>query len=377
MNNETTTIQDPRKGGTSASNAQADLLCEGRHLAQRGIPETDSEYARFGQAIHSALKTGDPSQLSAEQLSIYESSQEIESSLVQQVFGHDSPKVKTFREERYWVKVKDGELHHLHSGQSDAIHRVGPTLLICEYKSLPGDVPDSPTNLQLRDQVVLTARNLIAQEAFTVVIQPLVTHDPELCRYDSSAIAKAEEEMFARVRRSNNPNAKRTPGKVQCQFCLARLTCQEHLAWAAAELPERKEDSPFFTAMTLWSPEQRSLVAEKLPTLEKLLGDAKAFLKDCLAKDPNSVPGFMLKPGAVRTEITDAEALFSRFVELGGTLDQFMKCVNITKGELEAQVRGVTKKKGKGLLAELNKLLEGITEQKQNQPSLSKVKEAA
>jgi len=200
-----------------------------------------------------------------------------------------------------------------------------------------------------------------------------VTHKPELCRYDIRAIAQAEDEMFERVRRSNNPNAPRTPSDLACKYCRAAAagTCKEHLAWRGALVPG---PSPFYVAMQDWTPEQRAAAASILPSLTALVDDAREFLKKCLKDDPESVPGFCLKPGAILRPVTDAEALFARFVELGGTLEQFMKCVEIRKGEFEGQVRAVVPLKGKALAAQLNKLLDGVTTDKPNQPSIAKKK---
>ena len=69
MNQEIKT--DERRGQTSASNAQADSLCQGRHRAQAGLPDTKSDDSKFGTEIHDALAKDDPSKLKSDQLSIY------------------------------------------------------------------------------------------------------------------------------------------------------------------------------------------------------------------------------------------------------------------------------------------------------------------
>ena len=59
---------------TSASNAEPDSLCQGRHQAQLGIAEEktgdDAEYAAHGNVIHAALAKGDPTGLSLEQTAV-------------------------------------------------------------------------------------------------------------------------------------------------------------------------------------------------------------------------------------------------------------------------------------------------------------------
>ena len=52
-------ITTERRGATSASNAHADALCPGRHLAQRGLAEpAERADAAHGRSIHEALRTG-------------------------------------------------------------------------------------------------------------------------------------------------------------------------------------------------------------------------------------------------------------------------------------------------------------------------------
>lgn len=369
---------DERKGGTSASAAPYDALCPGRHLAQRGIVETDpGKDATFGTRVHDALAKNDPAGLDTQEENIFDSCQEIETKLIQQVFGPEANHIRSFREQRLWCKVKalQGDERHLHSGKPDVVHRVGPTLLIIEYKALPGEHQSSPENLQLRDQAVLAARTYLAKEVFTAVVQPLITHSPELCRYDEVSINQAEEDMFNRVRASNNPNSPRVPGDEQCKFCRATKVCKEYTAYASTALPLTLPERPAWeVAMSEWTPEQKARVASSLTALKKLVKDAEAAIKESLRNDPASVPGFLLEEGNTRTVVNDPEQLFTRFVELGGTLDQFMKCVSITKKELEAQLRAVTGKKGKGLAAEIDKILEGIVDEKRNESSIGKAK---
>lgn len=360
---------DPRQGATSASNAAADERCPGRHLAQKGLPEQASAAADFGITIHAALAANDPSGLTTEQADIYESCLKIEAKLIERVFGL-SLGVRRFIEKRLWITVPNTEFKH--SGQADRIHRLGSRGLIVDFKSLAGDVPESPENQQLRDLVVLAAENLILGEVTVALIQPLVTHEPLLCIYDKAAILQAREEMFERIRKSNNPKSLRIAGDVQCKFCLAKPNCREHAAWSAAMLPARiaLPDLP----VAEWTVEQRVAFCEGVGAVERWIEDNKDAMKALLQADPESIPGFYLKPGATRELITDPETLYGRFSELGGKLEQFMTCVSITKGKFQDQVKAVTGKNGQALKAELKTLLDGIVEQKQNAPSLAKKK---
>lgn len=367
-----------RKGFTSASNAASDALCQGRHLAQRGISEpSKGSDAAGGTAIHDALKTGDGSKLSLDQADIFQSCRTIESKLVSAVFG-DNAKVVTFREQRYWGKWQAPDAPTLeHSGQVDVVHRSGSKALICDFKTLPGDVPDSPSNLQLRDLACLVKGHfVVVDEVYTAIIQPLVTHSPEVCAYDLPSLERAAAEMVARVAASNQPDAKRVAGEVQCKFCLAKSRCGAYSSWIGGLIPAGGTVEPvvrelvFQTAMLDWTPAQRAIAAGLLLPASKALDEIKEFLKAGVLKDPAFIPGWGLTPGNKTEKITDPQACFDRFVRLGGKIEDFMKAVVIGKTKLKTAVNKVTGSVGRQLESELFNLTSGIVEVKQNAPSL-------
>lgn len=368
---------DPiRKGWTSASSASYDALCPGRHLAQKNIPEPETtDDAMFGRIVHAALAKGSDEGLTVEQQDIYESCQKIAAKLVDQCFGPDAPKVKVFNEQRLWVKIKapiDGAYYE-HSGQFDRLYRHGTRGLLIDFKTLNSDVPASPSNEQIRDLVVLSARSLVITEILAAVVQPLVTHDPELVLYDPVSIQQSEQDMFERVRRSNDPKSPRIPGAEQCHWCRFKPRCPEHAKWQSQNLPAPMSvlDMPVAT----WTPEQRAMFCERKGDAQKWLDECEAELKKLMKADENAVPGFYLKPGNILRPVTDPQELFNRFSALGGTLEQFMQCVGITKERLELQVRNITKAKGKGLKDKVDSMLDGITATKQNDSSIAKRKD--
>ncbi len=380
--------KDPRQGWTSASNAPADRACAGRHQAQKGLPDLKGEWADYGTAIHAALAdSGDTTLMQAlttEQRDMFESHREVEKELIKRIWPETNPDhgTRVFRHERFWCKVpcettsleEKPTIHSHHSGEADFVMLRGGTALIQDYKSLSGDVAESPENEQLRDLAVMVWRTYKVAEVYVAINQPMVTRTPKLCRYTTEDLLKAEAAMWDRVRKSNHPEAQRVAGEIQCQWCKAKQVCKEYAIWSSRELPA-VQDSPFLVAMQAWSPEQRSRVAEHLPRLKKLLDDAQDFLKALLEKDPDSVPGFYLKPGAIRHPITDPQELFNRFLALDGSMEQFMKCVTISKGTFEEQVRAVTREKGKGLKLKMDQLLQGITDNKPVAPSLARKEE--
>lgn len=377
-------MNDVRKGCTSASNALADSLCKGRHLAQAGLPDSSNKYSDFGSKVHAALAQEiKPDTLTFEQREVFDACKEMEKKALIDYFGEQPPlPIRVIREKadgttRLWVRFQhEGRLLE-HSGQPDVIFRSGTRALIVEYKALLGDVPDSPKNLQLRDQAALTFGNhTLLEEIATTVAQPLASHTVELCVYDRDALARAQAEMMARVIASNDPNSPRTAGKAQCEHCKAKRLCTTYQAWAAQMTPPAMLEV-MEVPMAEWTPAQRAHAASQLGPAEKFLDDLRAFLKDGLKQDASFCPGWTLAPGAKRETIVDPQVCFDRFSVIGGKLPEFMKVVSVPKTKLREAVASVTGAKGKKLEQVMKEITLGIVEEKQNEPSLARVKEDA
>ena len=361
-------FQDDRLGFTSASNAPADARCVGRHLAQRGLPDVPSEDASFGTAIHEALKSDDPSKLESDQLSIYEGCMEIREKLILEKFGMDAGKVDRIKEERFWWR-DDGIMH---SGQVDLLVKLGTEALIIEYKTLPGEVEPATVNEQLRDQVALAAGAYKFTEIDVAVVQPLVTYTPVPVRYNLESIARSQQDMANRVKASNDPASKRTAGALQCKFCKARFTCVTYSDFIALAVPQAMYSltAPVHT----WTPQQRALFCERMPVATKWIEECKSQIKAMIEKDKESVPGWQLSPGDIRKSINNPNVLHARFLQAGGSTEQFMSIIEVGKGALEKQLRAATNLKGKAFKAFMDEILVGIVDEKQNAPSLEKIK---
>lgn len=373
-----TPTQDLSQRGewTSASNAQADLLCKGRHLAQKGLTDIKSEDAAYGTAIHEALKKQNDEGLTPEQQSTYEACNELEDKAVA-FFFPEANGGKSFptREARYWIKWADGLMH---SGQLDAVHVFQKKALIVEYKMLPGDVPLSSRNMQLRDQAVLLKFNVpTLEEIGVIVIQPLVTMKPELTLYKAADLEQAMGEMYFRVRASNTPGQPRTPGEAQCKFCLARSKCPEYNQFAGGMVISTGNPAAaglMSVPITEWSPEMQVLFLDRLPVAQKWLNECKSVLKGLLKENPNAIPGYTLNKGRANDDIINPNEVFANFAKEGGKLDDFMKCVTVGKGKLVIAVKAATKLKGKALDAKVVEVIGNNLDKSTTEPSIVKVK---
>ena len=373
---------DVRRGHTSASNAEADLRCPGRHMAQAGIPEpVKGEDALTGTRIHAALAGEDnslPASLSVSERESFDACREIEKKLVDSFFGPATSRMVVQRHRRYWGKFESNGLQYEHSGEADVVWRAGDKALILDFKVLAGDVADSPRNMQLRDLACLVYGNVpLLEGVATAIVQPMVTHSPEVCLYSVADLKQAETEMVARVILSNTQGSPRVAGELQCKFCKAKTVCKEFNEWQGKMVPVITEDSTvlFSVAMANWTPEQRALAASILPIATKRLDEIKEYLKGLLAADPSAIPGWGLSDGRVSKPVVNPQVCFDRFAALGGKLPDFLECIDVVKGRLEEKVSKVTDSKGKALKTQLTALYEGITEEKRSQPSLERVGE--
>lgn len=218
-NNET-----ERGEWTSASAAESDAACKGRHLMQRNLPDEKSDDAASGTRIHDALVKGSDEGLSQDESETYGKCCEIERELIVRYFGFDTFVNPPEREVRYWTSF--GDLKH--SGQNDSSWRASSKCLLLDYKTGRNEVAASPRNMQLRDLAVLKWMNTpLLSEIAVAIIQPFVTSEPEICIYKEIDIDRAFKEMAERVMASNDPNSPRTAGEIQCKYCRALSICPE------------------------------------------------------------------------------------------------------------------------------------------------------
>jgi hypothetical protein len=366
---------------TSASNAAADQMCPGRHQAQRNLPQSESDDASHGRAIHLALQKQDPAGLDFDRRETYEACQKIFERELRKIFGVNYDRATVWREVRLHVTVpalpdpRSGQptAFYPHSGQLDAFVIVDKSAVVCDFKTLQGDTPTAAKNEQIRDQIVLLARQpqYPLNEVIGLVIQPLVTHSPEPVLYTLADIAEAEKRMFARVIASNAPNAPRVASETACKFCLAKPTCREYQTFAGALVPAVSDLLSIPVAS--WTPAQRTFFADRIDVAQKFLDETWAALKAGSESDPNFVPGYALKPGATKETVYDAQACFERFCAAGGTPAQFLEAVSVKKGSLKEALAFATGLKGMALKTALDTLLLGITESRQSAPSMVKI----
>jgi len=118
--------------------------------------------------------------------------------------------------------------------------------------------------------------------------------------------------------------------------------------------------------------EQGAEVLDHIERVSKLVEETKAFYKAQLARDLHCVPGWTLKPGAVRRSLGDPQRVWEKLQDVL-TTTQFLCCTKLEVGKLQdiwAQVSGIPGSRAKELF---NKELGDLVIELQSAPSLVRV----
>lgn len=368
-------MSDERHGLPSASSAHRYALCPGSFLLEQSInePEQSSDDANTGNRIHAAL-AGEKIELSDDELSLAVKCTNQEENLVRDVFGLgmtlDSSRFMVIRERRLWAI--DDDLKKGWSGKPDAVYNDATKALVIDYKTGRGSVEQAAGNRQLRALVVLVDAYFGPFDQITAaIIQPLAG-EPSTCVYTRQDIETATAEINGLMKSVKSPGQPRNPSTEACKYCKAKSVCPEAQG-VVEKLPSVIQRDGMEIVM---SPDQIAAFLEKAPLAEAVIESVRGKARRMLQAG-ESIPGWKLKPGAIRETIVNPELAFARFIEGGGTQQQFVGAISVTKTKFKDAVKAATNKKGRELEGIVESMLEGCTESKVTSPSLVQEKEAA
>jgi len=316
-------MNDERKSKPSASGFARCVFCPGSRAAELAVPGTDeeSEVAAAGTAIHSAIATGDFSNLGTTESEIAEHLDGMNLAALEQFkqdFITDAPTI--VREERYWVKHrKTGE--ELASAKPDFAAYSDKCLLVVDCKTGFKAVTPAAGNWQLRLQLValdqafgpfMHARVAIAQHRIGEVF--------DACDYQRDDIEQAYAEVVFYLRRSEQPNVERVPGS-HCFYCRARAMCREYECYAAMMpyirtspqlKPVKKAD--IVAKVELLSPEDLAFIESRRTSANNLFEAVTGRLKQ-LPAEQLALLGYELKSTGSNRSIEDPLKLWALLVE--------------------------------------------------------------
>lgn len=366
---------DERRNLPSASAASRYAACLGSWDLERQVAEVESTTdAAIGNRIHAALALETVNDLTTDETWIIDRCREQELELVKQTFGDAD--TNCFREKRLWSLDKDG--NKLWSGKPDVIYtaqfRGNQWGLIIDYKSGRGTVENAAENLQLRCLVALLDESWgFTLDRITVaIIQPLAG-PPSVAVYESSDIYSAILESNGLMKEIQKVGQPRTPSESACKYCKGKPYCKEARELAVAP--------PLADAPAGITPDAiaATLTNQTLAAFLDRAAQAEAVIEACRSEarrrlgEGDAIEGWTLKGGAVRESITNSEMVASRFLELG-TYEQLAPAIALNKAKLKEAIKTATGFKGQQLTAKLDALLDGCTESKAGQPTLTRIK---
>ena len=355
---------DERNNKPSASSVHRYAVCPGSFALEQTVPAPPaSPDATLGTRVHAWLE-GDLITLTDEEQELADRCAEQEHQLVRDTFGVPSELLHPVREQRLW-EINTAAW----SGKADAIYVREGHALVLDYKTGRGDVEAATGNLQLRALAVLVFRTYPSVTSVMVaIIQPLASRTPSVCRYETEHLNVASNEIDAIMLATGDADAPRRATPEGCKYCRAKGFCPE--AQTVVEtLPAAIQRDGREIVM---SGDQVAQFLEAAQVAEGVIEAVRAKAKRMLEESETAVPGWRLKAGAVREKIVDANTVFGRFLNAGGTEQQFMPCVTVSKGGLKTALKTALGAKGKALDEKLDCLLDGCTESTQAAPSLVK-----
>jgi hypothetical protein len=284
----------------SASSANRRRRCTGssnliRALREAGklpseLPDKD---AQSGTKVHGSW-CGETEQLSPRESDILLSLQRLERLVVTDWAGNDQYELLG-REQRLWLHE---HLEPIHSGQFDVAYGTIDTrrMLIIDGKTGFKKVTPAQTNDQLRELVGLARANFPRCVEFSVaILQPFFERTgTSIAIYDEPEAELCLRQLRATITDCADPDAPRIAG-AWCDHCPAQSNCAEARAAASRtfELAKRIEAGEF--ELPLGAGGTRLLDAIKAAT--GVLESVRQRYKLMLAQNPDSAPGWYLKPG--------------------------------------------------------------------------------
>lgn len=320
--------EDPRRSMPSASGLGLIVRCHGSWKASRGLPPLpQTEEAEYGDECHSAfagttlIKDLD----SAQKQQTVLDAMKIRDRLYEAIIPTEGADM-TFTEERFWLKDPDGL--PAFSGQVDwaAWHESGKALVL-DLKSLYGDTPPPESNWQILGQGVaffqeMDRRGHKITELYAGIIQPRITHKPDLVRYTAEqlwgSVRTVQRYIYEATERPDTP---RIPGN-HCVFCPAAGMCVEAQSMSAMLLYE----SPMMAVDKL-SPEQLATILPKINVIARICTQVRARAKQLAEATPGAIPGYEIKLIDSSLTIDDIQGCYEKLKHL------------VTKEEFRARLK--------------------------------------
>lgn len=345
-------------------NGSYQLECEARELGQEAHKE--SEAAERGTRIHAYLAgvldedgkeivLTESEQLSADFL------QERAQEQAQRIFG--DAQTRALAEKRLWLTLHGNRVL---SGQFDRVIYTDSTALVQDFKTGFSEPDPAEQNAQLKVLAVLVGMHLpgVREVIVQIISGPYGVTE---ARYDLAALGAAYHDIRVTLGKIQAADAPLTPSPEACKWCPAINICQavRNLSQPLAKLQvSRLPDG---------GPRAAKLLDE-ISVLRGLFDQVEDFYSEKLLADPAyELPGYAMVPGNIRREVTNWETAHARLGEYLDSADLW-GAASYRLGDIEKALARKMKIKASAAKERVNEILGGLIAEKQNAPSLKRVK---
>ena len=363
---KTNILSDDRARLPSASSFRRFELCAGSWQLEQKARELNqeacqrSEAALTGDRIHEWL-AHQRAELDPDELKTAEFLKERADDQIARIFG--DARVDILVEKRLWLEL-DGK--PALSGRFDRVVWAENKALLIDFKSGFSEPDPAEQNSQLKVLAVLFALNFRSVQE--VIVQLSLVPTASLRR---ATISRSSRAPMKRSSPRCKPLTIRTrafnPSPEACRYCPAKLICQ---ALKDTILPVAKAQ---YSELPL-EPSRAAKLLDEVAVIKGHIAEIEKFYFQRLSEDPAfRIPGYALVPGVVRRDVTDWHSARQRLAEFIDEKD-LRDAETYQLGDLEKALGRRLKLKAKEAKAKLNEILAGLIEEKQNAPSLRRVR---
>lgn len=353
---------DERLGLPSASESLRYDCLGSRNLIQACkkaglITDDGGAAAESGTDVHRA-RAGEEVELNENQEEMRQTLTRIELNTVESLY----PGLGLYgRERRIWLRKG---FKPIFSGKYDVAY--ADTRLECaaifDDKTGRLEVTPAERNYQMRDLAALWHNQHAETEQLdVVVIQPMITHEPSIARYQRDELEHALTLLRENLEEIADPDARRTPGHY-CRHCPARAHCDEAKNYSV-QAPRVLLQAIERGDVVLPLGEKGRSVLESIDVGYKILDKLWDAYEAAVIADPDAIPGWIMAEGAERREIVDYVKARTILLDNGVPETELDEVTTFKLGEVErsfcnraGMIQAKAKRKFNDILAEVIKL---------------------
>ena len=319
-------IVDERKGKPSASDAEANELCPGRHKMSLGMRDQSTAQSLTGDKIHKWLHDSSSVELEDYDVVIAKKCLQQREALMDLMWDDwrtNPPRI--IQEERLWYREDK------YSGVPDFVAIRDGICLIADYKTGPIKVANAADNRQLMWLAVLANYKYRFSEVTVSIIQP-TCGPPTSHTYDKKSLLRARNKINSTLRKMNDGNAFLRAGEKQCKYCKAKELCPA--LQAKSHAIARVKDVETLTHVQL------SEAMSVVPAVRAMCNAIEDKVRETLKSDPQSIPTHELVDGRTTRRVTEPQMALERLKEEGLVSDSgFLESCSVSLPKLTKQIQ--------------------------------------